>query len=192
MPFSRVATIACESASSVPLCSLPARSRTEYWNVVAMSAYAFRRSGPAAEPVEVFDVVAFLHPGGMSDLAALDQLGQALVHRRHAELGSRLQRGVDLVRLALADEVADRRRGDQHLARRHSALSIGRRAERLTDHPLQRTRKLNADLLLLVRRKDVDDAVDRLRRVLGVQGGQHQVTSLRGGQRPPRRLVTWC
>src|SRR5664279_6647240 len=136
MPFSRVATIACESASSVPVWSLPARSRTEYLNVVAMSAYAFRRSGPAAEPVEVFDVVAFLHPGGMSDLAALDQLGQALVHRRHAELCSRLQRGVDLVRLALADEVADRRRSEQHLARRHSALSIGRRAERLTDHPL--------------------------------------------------------
>src|SRR5664280_128855 len=120
MPFSRVATIACESASSVPLCSLPARSRTEYLNVVAMSAYAFRRSGPAAEPVEVFDVVALLHADGMCDLPALDQLRQALVHRGHAELCSRLQRGVDLVRLALADEVADRRSGDQHLARRHS------------------------------------------------------------------------
>src|SRR5450759_2626700 len=106
MPFSRVATIACESASRVPLCSLPARSRTEYWNVVAMSAYAFRRSGPAAEPVEVFDVVALLHPGGMSDLAALDQLGEALVHGGHAELGAGLERRIDLVGLALRERVA--------------------------------------------------------------------------------------
>src|SRR5664280_318071 len=165
MPFSRVATIACESASSVPLCSLPARSRTEYLNVVAMSAYAFRRSGPTAEPVEVFDVVALLHADGMCDLPALDQFRERLIHRGHAVLGSRLEGGVDLVRLALADEVADRRSGEQHLAGRHSALSIGCRAERLTDHPLQRTRKLDADLLLLVRREYVDDAVDRLRRV---------------------------
>src|SRR3954451_8149087 len=113
MDFSRVATAACESASSVPETSFPPLSRTEYSNVVV--AIPQRLSGPAAEPIEVLDVVALLEAGLVGDLVRLDEVGQMLVHGVHAVLRTGLQRGVDLVRLALTDEVADRRGGDQHL-----------------------------------------------------------------------------
>ena len=43
-------------------------------------------------------------------------------------------------------------------------------------------------LLLLVRREHVDDAVDRLRRVLGVQGREHEVAGLGRGDRGGDRL----
>src|SRR3954452_10466915 len=113
MDFRRVATAAWESASRVPETSLPALSRTEYSNVVV--AISQRLSGPAAEPIEVLDVVALLEAGLVGDLVCLDEVGQMLVHRVHPVLGTGLERGVDLVRLAFADQVADRRSGDQHL-----------------------------------------------------------------------------
>ena len=49
---------------------------------------------------------------------AFTSCGERHVHRLHAEAAARLHRRVDLVHLALADQVADRRRGDEHLARR--------------------------------------------------------------------------
>ena len=60
--------------------------------------------------------------------------------------------------------------------------------ERLADHALERAGQLDPDLLLLVGREHVDDAVDRLRRVLGVQGREDQVAGLGGGQRDRDRL----
>ena len=48
--------------------------------------------------------------------------------------------------------------------------------------------ELHADLLLLVRREHVDDAVDRLRRVLGVQRGEDEVAGLGRGERGRDRL----
>ena len=53
---------------------------------------------------------------------------------------------------------------------------------------LQRRGELHPDLLLLVRGEHVDDAVDRLRRVLGVQRREHEVAGLRRGQRGRDRL----
>src|SRR4051812_21930784 len=161
MDFSRCATAACESASSVPETSLPLLSRTEYSNVVV--AITQRLSGPAAKPIEVLDVVALLHAGLVGDLVRLDEVGQVLVHRVHSVLRARLQRGVDLVRLALADEVADRGRGDENLGGDNATRAIGRLGQRLADHALQGAGKLHPDLLLLVRREDVDDTVDGLR-----------------------------
>ena len=48
--------------------------------------------------------------------------------------------------------------------------------------------QLHADLLLLVRREDVDDAVDGLRGVLRVQRGEDEVTGLGRGERDRDRL----
>jgi hypothetical protein len=92
------------------------------------------------------------------------------------------------VRLALADEVADRRRGEQHLAGGDAAGAVGGRQQLLRDDALQRHRELDAHLLLLGRRKDVDDAVDGLRRVLRVQRGEDEVAGLGRGQRRVDRL----
>ena len=54
--------------------------------------------------------------------------------------------------------------------------------ELLRDDALEGGCDLHPDLLLLVRRKDVDDAVDRLRAVLRVKGREHQVACLGRGQ----------
>ena len=56
------------------------------------------------------------------------------------------------------------------------------RHQALRDDAAQRLRERDADLLLLVRREEVDDAVDRLGRVDGVQRRQDEVAGLGGGQ----------
>ena len=48
--------------------------------------------------------------------------------------------------------------------------------------------ELHAHLILLRRREDVDDAVDRARRALGVQRGEDEVAGLGRGQRGRDRL----
>ena len=73
---------------------------------------------------------------------------RARVHRLHAELAAGLERGVDLVGLALADQVADRRGRHEHLGGA-AALAVGRRQQLLGDDALQRHRQLHAHLLLL-------------------------------------------
>ena len=62
-------------------------------------------------------------------------------------------------------------------------LPLARLDERLADDALQGGGELRAHLVLLVRREDVDDAVDGLRRILRVQGGEDEVAGLGGGQR---------
>ena len=87
------------------------------------------------------------------------------------------------MRLALADQVADRGGRDEDLAGGDAAGAVGGRQQLLGDDALQRDRELHADLLLLLGREDVDDAVDRLRRVLGVERREDEVAGLRRGQR---------
>ena len=53
---------------------------------------------------------------------------------------------------------------------------------------LEHAGELDADLLLLVRREDGDDAVDGLRRVERMQRGEHEVAGLGGEQRRLDRL----
>src|SRR5882762_8079955 len=59
-----------------------------------------------------------LHVGLIrTDLLLLDQLDQGVVQGEHAELLRRLDDRGDLERLALADQVRDRRRREEDLAR---------------------------------------------------------------------------
>ena len=67
-------------------------------------------------------------------------------------------------------------------------LAAGLRQQRLADDPLEHERELRADLRLLVRREDVDDAVDGLRRRVGVQGAEGEVAGLGDAQRRLDRL----
>src|SRR4051794_26125508 len=101
-------------------------------------------SRPAAKPVEVLDVVALLLARLISDPTALDELSQVLVHRVHAVLRTRLQCAVDLVRLALTDEVADRRRGHEDLGGNRTAPTIGGLGQGLADDALKGTGELDA------------------------------------------------
>src|SRR5680860_113263 len=75
------------------------------------------------QPVELFDLVAALESDLVAHLAALDDLGEVLVHDLHPELPARLHRRIDLVRLSFADEVSHRGSGDQDLGGHGAALA---------------------------------------------------------------------
>src|SRR5688572_31472981 len=87
------------------------------------------------------------------------------------------------VRLFLVENrIANIRGADEDLDGGHPALAVGTRDQALRDDRFQHACKLNADLFLLVRREDGNDAVDRLRRVQRVQRGEDQVADYGGGE----------
>src|SRR5437764_452177 len=67
------------------------------------------------------------------------------------------------------DHVARAAGHPQDLAARDATLAVGPPHEPLRDHRLERSGEHRAHLLVHVRREEVDDPVDRLRRVDGVQ-----------------------
>ena len=79
--------------------------------------------------------------------------------------------------------------GDHDFDRRDAAQAVGARQQALRDRPLEHARELDADLALLVRREDRDDAVDRLGGVERVQRREHEVARFGGEQRGFDRLV---
>jgi hypothetical protein len=90
--------------------------------------------------------------------------------------------------MPLTDQVADCVVRDQDLERCDAPPAVGGRDEILRDDPLQGARELHPDLVLLLGGEDVDDAVDRLRRALGVQRREDEVPGLGRGQRGRNRL----
>src|SRR6266550_9454069 len=88
------------------------------------------------------------------DDTARDQVRQRLLHRLHAAARVRLHHRIDLLDLALADEVADSVVRQQHLERGYPTHSICSRKQSLCDHSLQRVGDLNTNLLLLLGRED--------------------------------------
>ena len=87
--------------------------------------------------------------------------------------------------LVLANQIPNRRRRHEDLERDHATSAARLRQQRLTDDPLEHERQLSPDLRLLMRRKHVDDAVNRLRRRVRVQRAERQVACLGD---PKRRL----
>src|SRR4051794_26562933 len=140
-------------------------------------------SRPAAKPVEVLDVVALLLAGLVGDPTALHELRQVLVHRVHAVLRTCLQRAVDLVRLALTDEVAHGRRGHEDLGRHCAAATVSGLGQGLADDALKGAGELDTDLLLLVRRGNRDDTGDRLRPLPRAPSGGDPVGRAHSGGR---------
>ena len=122
------------------------------------------------------------------DDSAHREVGERLLHRLHAARGVRLHDRVDLLDLRLTDQVPDGVVGKQHLERGDAAGPVGRRQQRLRDDRLQRVRDHDANLLLLGRREDVDDPVDRRRGALGVQRAEDEVAGLGGRERGRDRL----
>src|SRR5207248_1145340 len=81
------------------------------------------------ESAEVFFVGAPLERDVGRDATALHELGKRHVHRDHAVATSGLEHRVDLMGLALTDEVADRRSSDHDLTRNCSTLTVESREE---------------------------------------------------------------
>ena len=118
----------------------------------------------------------------------MDQAAQVRLERPHAGRRARLDDVAQLVGLALLDQVADRRRGEHHLEGGDSPPFVPARQEHLVEDRQERLRELDPDLALLPGGEDVDDPVDRLGGVVGVERGEDQVARLRQRQHRRDRL----
>ncbi len=105
---------------------------------------------------------------------------QRLLHGAHTNVRSRLDERLYLVRLPLLDAVPHGRVGKENF-RGDGSAAVGSWNELLRADADEYGGELDANLLLLVRGKDVDDAVDRLRGVLCVERGEDEVSRFGGG-----------
>ena len=110
------------------------------------------------------------------------RVGERLIHGLHAVFSAGLHGGGDLVDLAFPDEVTNRRGGDHDLDTRHASFAVPGGKELLGDNRLNGGCQLDPHLILLMRGEYIDDPVDRLRGILGVQGGEDEVTGFCGSQ----------
>src|SRR6266511_3487720 len=118
-----------------------------------------------------------------ADPSLVDEALERILHGQHAGRGARLEQGLHLERLALADQVADGRSNHEHFHGEGDSLIVAARDELLGEDGVQHVGEVDAGLLLLVGREDVHDAVDALGRRLRVQGGEHEMTCLGRGER---------
>ncbi len=117
----------------------------------------------------------------VGDLALGVELVQRLVEGLHALLGGALHQRLQLVHLALADQVGGQRGVQQHLDHRPPPLAVGGRHQLLGDDGLEVQRQVHPHLAMTVGREEVDDPLQRLVGVVRVQGRQAQVAGLGEG-----------
>lgn len=137
----------------------------------------------AAGALESLTVPGVGHGGVEGHGALLYQLAQGLVHSDAAVPPAQGDEALNLGGLSLADEVADGVRHDHDLAG-GDAPAAGPPGQQLLgqDGP-QGSGQLKTYLLLLGGGEHIDHAVHRVGSGVGVQGGEHQMACLRGGQR---------
>src|SRR5512134_3457911 len=118
-------TLCLLSASTSPVAFAPVRSMALKTYVAIAAALRGDAEGLGPEqPLELLRDGGALLGQAAGDLARAHELGERGVHRLHADARAGLHRRRDLVRLALADEVADRRRRDEHLAGHHARRAV--------------------------------------------------------------------
>ena len=114
---------------------------------------------------------------------------ETLVHRLHAVLFlAHLHLRIELMNLVVTDQCTNSRVWHHDLKGKNPALAIEARHERLRQDALKDERQLGSHLLLLMSRKDVDDAVDRLHRAIGMQCGKTEVAGFSDRQGRLNRL----
>src|SRR6266404_359298 len=106
---------------------------------------------------------------------------QETVQRNHPVLCPGLDVRLNAEGLIVANQRGDGRRIDHDLKDRHAARLVNARDQQLRDDRLHDRRELDADLLLLIRRKGVHDPVHRLGGAGGVERPENQVPGFRGG-----------
>src|SRR6267143_4469767 len=114
----------------------------------------------------------------VADAAGLVQVEEGLGEGLHAKLARLLHDLLDLVDLALEDQVGDQWRVEQYFDRRRPALALAQRQQALRDHRLEVQRQVHQQLLTPLLGEEVDDAVHRLVGVAGVQRAERQVAGL--------------
>ena len=81
----------------------------------------------------------------------------------------------DLVGLCFANQIRDRDVDHQNFKRSDASRFVDPLEEILRHHPFERFSQGSTDLVLLIRRKNVDDPIDRFGRARGMQGSENQV-----------------
>src|SRR6476646_2603832 len=119
------------------------------------------------------------------DQALLIQAEDRLLEALHPVLESAgRDRSVDLTGPIFVDDaVANERGGDHDFDGRHASEPVRSGHEALRDRRLQHARELDAYLSLLMRRKDRDDPIDRLRGIERMESGEDEVTGFSGVER---------
>src|SRR5690554_1863110 len=118
----------------------------------------------------------------LGDPARPEEVIERLVEGLHPQVPGAGHDVLDLVDLALADQVADQRRLEHDLDGR-AAAAIDRGQQLLGHDGPQVEGEVQPDLLVALVGEEVDDAVQRLVGVVGVQGRQAEVAGLGEGQR---------
>src|SRR5665811_1479169 len=115
----------------------------------------------------------------LGDLALHHVAEQRLVEGAHPVVLAFGDHLGDLAGLVgVEDQVLDAAGHHHHLGGRHAAFAADVGDEPLGDRAAQGRGEHHAGLVLQVRREEVDDPVDRLGRVEGVDGGEHEVAGL--------------
>ena len=92
------------------------------------------------------------------------------------------------MRFRFANEVGDGHIYNQNFQGRHSPRPIDSLEEILRDNTFERFSERGPDLVLLIGRENIDNAINRFRRARGMQRSEDEVTSCGGGQRQLNRL----
>src|SRR5689334_1749363 len=115
------------------------------------------------------------------DELCVEQAPQGVVQALHAEEGTAFEYAGDLVRFAFADEVGDSGIINQYLAGRNLPTAVSAPYELLRNDAAQRRGQHGANARLVAGREDIDDAVDRGRRTIRMQGGEDEEARFRRG-----------
>ena len=122
---------------------------------------------------------------GLALLAGDEALGvkiaEGIVHGDHADVFAGLHDAVEHEGLAVPDARGDGGRVDQEFQGHGTAVAVGLGNELLGDDATKGFGHHDADLVPLVRRKDVKNTVEGSGGVSGVECSQHQVSGFGGG-----------
>src|SRR5882672_5532681 len=124
---------------------------------------------------QVVDAVGVPERVLVADLARLEQVEQRLVEGLHAQLAGLLHDLLDLVHLALKDEIGDQRGIEHDLDRGAAALAFFQRDQALRDQTAQVQRQVHEELRAPLLGEEVDDAVQGLVGAVRVQRRKAQV-----------------
>src|SRR5512135_448999 len=114
----------------------------------------------------------------VADVALVVELEQRPVERSHAEFARPGHDGLEFVELSLEDAVGDRRRIDQDLDGRLASDAVGGSDQALRNDRAEVHGQVHQQLVAPLFREEVDDAIERLVRIVGVQGAEAQVPGL--------------
>ena len=102
-----------------------------------------------------------------------DAIHQAPVHRGHSDILPALDDGANIRDRATADRIGQGLMLEQNLMHGDAPFGLAL-TKQLRHHPGQTSGEHHAHLILLISRKRVNDAVDGLRRIIGVERAKNQ------------------